>query len=104
MRDLIFAHAKVAEDAKVGKGERRFLICNFGLEEGFTLRRFKWTRLWPRPGRGRYGAGGWFWGVRGEGRAILDVLFVPAVAGRADARILDCWKLGEIVTKRRHCA
>jgi len=69
LRDLIFAHAKVAkvaEDAKVGKGERRFLICNFGLEEGFTVRRFKWTRLWPRPGRGRYGAGGWFWGLSGE--------------------------------------
>ena len=41
-----------------------------------------------------------FWGVRGEGRAILDVLFFPAVAGRANARIFDCWKLGEIVTKR----
>ena len=32
--------------------------------------------------------------MRGEGRVILDVLFL----------ILDCWKLGEIVTKRGQSA
>ena len=91
LRDSSWGWAKRVEVTrrmrrKSGRIKRGVKALNYRLEliENHLSKILKGARggprLWPRPGRGRCGAGGWFWGVRGEGRAILDVLFFPAVA------------------------